>query len=284
MAAATVAGLTLTACGRQASWVRVWSASFAGPAGTGVSQRSWDDVTGKGIFGSGEIETTTDSPANVHVDGHGDLDLIALGQGTTWTSARLQTRRTFAAPPGGELKITAAIRQPDPAGGLGYWPAFWLLGPGTWPEHGEIDVLEDVNGLGQHSAALHCGNLTPRNQDGTFGPCHEETGLSSGLRPCPGCQQGYHIYSVIIDRRVPARQQIRWYLDGKEFFSVSETRVGAAAWRTAVDHGFRIILDLAIGGSYPGTICRCDAPTSSTTSGGVLSIRDLTVDTLTGGA
>jgi hypothetical protein len=71
------------------------------------------------------------------------------------------------------------------------------------------------------------------------GPCHEYTGLTSGLQPCPGCQTGYHDYSIIIDRRNPSKEQIRWYLDGKQFFSVSESTVGAAARTEASTTGSR---------------------------------------------
>ncbi len=154
---------------------------------------------------------------------------------------------------------------------------FWLLGRGSWPAHGEIDILEDVNGLSQHSGAFHCGNLTQYNPDGTFGPCHEHTGLSSGMRPCPGCQAGYQRYSVIVDRRSPRDEQIRWYLDGRQFFSVSERRVGAAAWNVAVNHGYSIILDLAIGGTFPDAMCRCTSPTAQTTSAGTMSVREVQV-------
>jgi beta-glucanase (GH16 family) len=270
-------GAALATRGGGAHWVRVWSGSFTGPAGSPVSQRSWAYQAGSGGFGNGEVETMTTSVGNVHLDGRGALDITATGRGTSWTSGRIRTRRIFRVPAGGGLMVTASIRQPGPAGAIGYWPAFWLLGPGSWPEHGEIDVLEDVNGLDAHAGALHCGNLAQANPDGTFGPCHEQNGLGSGLRPCPGCQRGYHRYSVIIDRRDVTRQQVRWYLDGHQFFSVSESRVGVAAWRAAFSHGFAIILDLAIGGSYPDAICRCRAPAASTTSGGTMSVRDVSV-------
>ena len=251
---------------------------FTGPAGRGVRPRFWRYNTGRGVFGTGEIETMTRSTRNVHLDGHGNLDITALGHGTSWTSGRIQTKSSaFAAPAGGALMIRASIKQPAPRHGLGYWPAFWMLGPGQWPATGEVDILEDVNALSKHSGTFHCGNLTHHNPDGTLGPCHEFTGLSSGLLPCKGCQTGYHTYSVIIDRTNRANEQIRWYLDGRQFHAVSESQVGRGAWTRAVDHGFSVIFDLAIGGSYPDGVCGCTTPGAHTSSGGTLSIRYVAV-------
>jgi beta-glucanase (GH16 family) len=263
-------------------WRAVWIASFAGPTGTGVSAGVWRYRVGKGAVGTREIETVTYSARNVYVNGHGALDIAGLGHGApdhggAWTSGRIQTRRLFEAPAGGEMLVTAQIQQPDPAHGVGYWPAFWMLGPGTWPGTGEIDILEDINALSSHSGTLHCGNLTHVNPDGSTGPCHESSGLGSGLLPCPGCQRGFHTYSMIIDRRQATRQQIRWYLDGHEFFSVSESRVGQAAWTAAIDHGLSIVLDLAVGGAYPDIACRCVSPTTQTSSGAAMTVRDLAV-------
>ena len=258
-------------------WTKVWSSHFNGPAGSSVNVARWSYRTGAGIFGNGEVESMTDSPRNVHLNGSGDLDITALRQGSTWTSGRIESRPLFTPPIRGELKVVASIRQPDPAGGLGYWPAFWLLGEGTWPGHGEIDILEDVNRLSDHSGAFHCGNLTQHNVDGTLGPCHEYTGLSSHLRPCGQCLTGFHVYTAVVDLRNPHDGRIDWYFDGHKFFTVLEVQVGAAVWHEAVNHGFRIILDLAIGGSYPDDNCKCSPPTSATSSGGTLSVRDVAV-------
>jgi beta-glucanase (GH16 family) len=255
------------------AWKTVWYENFSGRAGAGASAKNWTYDTGQGVFGNNEVEDMTDSPGNVHLDGAGNLDITALHQGGTWTSGRIQTTQQFGAPAGGELRVIASIEQPDPAAGLGYWPAFWMLGPGTWPQTGEIDILEDVNALSEHSGTLHCGNLTTADGDGTYGPCHEHTGLGSGLLPCAGCQTGYHTYSVIIDRRDPASEHIYWYLDGREFFSMNESQVSTQAWTQAIDHGFSIILDLALGGAYPDALCGCTTPTAQTTPGGTMSVR-----------
>ncbi len=98
---------------------------------------------------------------------------------------------------------------------------------------------------------------------------------------------------MIIDRSRRADEQIRWYLDGRLFFSVSEHRVGRWTWERAVDHGFSIIFDLAIGGSYPHGACGsyphgacgcyphgacgCAAPNARTSSRGTMSIRYVAV-------
>jgi len=220
----------------------------------------------------------TDSPSNVHLDGYGNLDITALGHGQSWTSGRIQTTSSdFGAPAGSEMAVTASIRQPDPAVGMGYWPAFWMLGPGDWPGTGEIDILEDVNALNEQSGTVHCSNLTQGNPDGTLGPCHEFTGISSGLLTCPGCQTGFHTYTVIVDRTDPAAEQIRWYIDGRQFFQVNEDQVDQATWTAAVHHGYSIIFDLAIGGGFPDGVCQCTAPSDQTTSGGTMTVRYVSV-------
>jgi beta-glucanase (GH16 family) len=269
------------------AWQQVWADDFNGPAGSGVNTNYWEYINGHGnsLFGTGEVETTTSSPQNIHLDGHGDLDIVARGHGAAgspgsqWTSARIKSIAQFEAPAGGEMMVTGSIEQPNPANGLGYWPGFWMLGPGQWPEDGEIDLMEDVDGLSNESASMHCGNLTQRNPNGTFGPCDEGTGITSGLQPCPGCQQGFHTYSVIVDRRNAAAQQIRWYLDGKEVFSANESQVGPAVWTQAVDHGFQILLDVAIGGTFPNARCQCVTPTNQTTSPGTMIVQYVRVYT-----
>ena len=221
--------------------------------------------TGPGSnFGTGEIETMTNSTSNVHLDGNGNLDVTALGSGSSWTSGRIQTTSAnVGAPAGGQLEVTASIQQPT--GGLGYWPAFWMLGPGQWPENGEIDIMEDVNSLSELSGTVHCG-IDPG------GPCNEPNGIGSGLRACSGCQSGYHTYTMILNRTNTSSESITFYLDGSSYFTVTEAQVGTATWQAAFDHNLSIILDLAMGGGYPNGVCNCTTPTSSTASGGTMSV------------
>jgi Ricin-type beta-trefoil lectin domain/Glycosyl hydrolases family 16 len=252
--------------GPPSGWSTVFSDDFNGAAGSGPSS-AWQYDTGPGSsFGTGEIETMTNSSSNVYLDGNGDLDITALNQGGSWTSGRIQTTSAnVGAPAGGELEVTASIQQPNPAGGLGYWPAFWMLGPGQWPENGEIDIMEDVNALSELSGTVHCGT-------DPGGPCNETNGIGSGLRSCSGCQTGYHTYSMILNRTNTSDESITFYLDGNQYFSVSESQIGTSTWQAAFDHNLSIIFDLAMGGGYPNGVCGCTTPASGTTSGATMSV------------
>ena len=261
--------------GPPAGFTTTWSDDFTGVAGTGLNTGTWKYDTGPGSsFGTGEIETMTNSTANVFQDGSGHLVLKALHSGTDpnsgWTSGRVETQAaTFGAPAGGVVEMQASIQQPNltTANGAGYWPAFWMLGStlrtGTpWPTSGEVDILEDINSRSSVFGTLHCG-VNPG------GPCNESTGIGSGERACSGCQTAFHTYAVQIDRSV-SPEQIRWYLDGANYFTVNATQVDATTWANAVDHPFFIIFDLAMGGGFPAAFG--GGPNAATVSGGQMNI------------
>jgi len=255
-------------------WTQVFADDFTGAAGTGLNTANWLYDLGTGYpggaanWGTGEIETMTNSTANVYQDGNGNLAIkpIRAANGS-WTSGRVETQRTdLAAPAGGKLRIEARIQQPNVSGAAaaGYWPAFWALGAaarGTgasgWPGIGEIDVLEDINGRSSEFATLHCGTSPG-------GPCNETTGLGSGERACSGCQTGFHTYAAELDRSV-SPEQLRFYLDGSNFFTVNANQVDATTWNNATHHGFFMILNVAIGGGFPDAFG--GGPTAQTQSG-----------------
>ncbi|MGW3310231.1 glycoside hydrolase family 16 protein [Streptomyces sp. NPDC001073] len=267
--------------GAPTGWTTVFSDDFNGSSGSALNRANWLYDLGTGYaggaanWGTGEIESATDSTNNVYQDGQGHLVIKAIRDGSGhWTSGRIETQRTdFAAPAGGQLEMSASILQPNPQSGLGYWPAFWAMGGAArpvgatnWPSIGEYDIMEDVNALSQHSTTFHCGVWA--------GECHDPDGITSNLQPCGGCQTGYHTYSAIIDRTNTSAEQLRFYLDGNPTFTVNENQVSVGTWQAAIDHGFMAIFDLAIAGSYPDKVCGCSsaAQAGSITSGAAMSV------------
>ncbi len=247
-------------------WTTVFGDNFAGAANSAPAAANWFYDIGTG-YGTGEKEQTTSSTSNVYLDGNGHMVLKAINNGGTWTSARIEsTRDDFQAPPGGKLEMTASIQQPNPANGLGYWPAFWALGSpmragGGWPQSGEIDMMESVNQPGNTASQT----------------LHDSAGSSGhALIACPNtastCQTGYHTYSVIVDRTNASAETLQFLMDGTVESTITEASVGTAAWQAAIDHGFFIIFDLAMGGNYPDGICNCTTPTAATTSGASMSV------------
>lgn len=242
-----------------AGWTRMLRDDFDGPTGGRPSAVNWVHDTGTCYpgcpapqWGTGEVETMTDSTDNVRLDGKGVLEIVPTRTDGRWSSGRIETRRSdFAPPAGGTLRIEASIALPDVTGAkaAGYWPAFWALGAPLrdgytgWPGIGELDVMESVNGRDSVFATLHCGILQG-------GPCQEPTGLTSGPHPCDGCRSGFHSYAVEVDL-APGAEEIRWYLDGRVHHRVAASRMDPETWKRAVDHGLFLILNVAIGGNLP---------------------------------
>jgi beta-glucanase (GH16 family) len=259
-----------------AGWSLVWSDDFTGAANALPSSGNWIIDTGTSYpggpanWGTGEIQTYTNSAANVSQDGAGNLRITpirnAAGQ---WTSSRIETVRTnFKPPAGGVLAIEGRIQMPDATGaaGAGYWPAFWALGSPyrgnyqNWPGVGEFDIMENVNGINSVWGVLHCG-VAPG------GPCNEFNGIGTS-RACPGstCQSAFHTYRFEWDASV-SPQQLRWYVDGQLFHTVSQSQVGSY-WDSMTGHaGYFLLLNVAMGGSFPNGVAGTTTPTSATASG-----------------
>ncbi|GAA2203930.1 glycoside hydrolase family 16 protein [Streptomyces bangladeshensis] len=241
-------------------WTQVFVDDFDGAAGSGVNTSRWQYATGTSYpggaanWGTGEVETMTSSTSNVSLDGNGNL-LITPRRDSAgrWTSGRIETNRTdFQPPAGGKLRVQSRIRLPDVTGAAakGYWPAFWMLGAPfrgnywNWPGVGELDIMENVQGLNTAWATMHCGT-------NPGGPCNETSGIGNSTS-CTGttCQAGFHTYTMEWDRST-SPEQIRFLLDGVVFHTVRADQVDATTWKNATDHGFFIILNVAMGGGFP---------------------------------
>ncbi|MFJ2715516.1 glycoside hydrolase family 16 protein [Streptomyces sp. NPDC087437] len=244
-----------------AGWTQVFLDEFDGPAGTGVNTSNWQYDTGTSYpggaanWGTGEVETMTSSTSNVALDGSGNLLITPRRDASgNWTSGRIETKRTdFQPPAGGKLRVQARIQMPNVTGAAakGYWPAFWMLGAPfrgnywNWPGVGELDIMENVQGLNTNWATIHCGT-------NPGGPCNETSGIGNSTS-CTGttCQAGFHTYAMEWDKST-SPEQIRFYLDGVNFHTVKANQVDATTWTNATNHGYFVILNVAMGGGFPG--------------------------------
>jgi beta-glucanase (GH16 family) len=261
----------------EGGWETVWRDDFDGAKGELPSSSEWLLDTGTSYpggapqWGTGEIQTYAADPANVQLDGDGHLQITATrDQAGTWRSARLETRRTdFQPEPGGRLKVEADIRVPD--GGPGYWAAFWMLGEPfrgdyqNWPGVGEIDIMEFKGGVpADVYGTFHCG-VAPG------GPCNENNGIGGhDTSPDGPLHQDFHTYAVEWDRST-SPEEIRWYVDGRQFHAVKASDVDQATWEKATDHGYFVLLNLAVGGAFGGP------PDDSTQPGRSMVVDHVTV-------
>ena len=152
-----------------------------------------------------------------------------------FTSARIKSRELFAQAYG---RFEARIKIPS---GRGLWPAFWMLGDNIklvgWPSCGEIDVMENI---GKEPATVH-GTL--------HGPGYSAAaGISSpyelhGGRNFAG---DFHLFAVEWEPNV-----IRFYVDNDLYATRTPADLPNGA-RWVYDHPFFIILNLAVGGNWPG--------------------------------
>ena len=221
--------------------ILVWSDEFDA---TRLDPENWFAETGDGSpygipgWGNGELQWYL--PSGAHTD-NGLLILTARRERHgefRYTSARINTRGRFAFRYG---RIEARIRLP---GGQGIWPAFWLMPSdgayGPWPASGEIDIVEARN-LGAGGGNRVVGSL----HFGAEFPDNTSTAVEYAV---PGTAAGaFHGYAVEW-----GPDEIRWYVDDVRYAVQDAWHTDSAAHPAPFDKPFYIILNVAVGGRFPG--------------------------------
>ena len=222
-------------------WKLVWSDEFNAADGTAPDPTKWNfDLGGEG-WGNKELESYTSRPVNVQQKG-GNLVITALKEDYTgkdgvahpYTSARIKTKGLFSQAYG---RLEARMQLPL---GKGIWPAFWMLGDdiGTagWPKAGEIDIMENIGEAGRVYSTLH-------------GPEYSGAKGISAKYDLPAGEvvnTGFHVYAVEW-----SPNKIRFYFDDKLIAERTPADLPAGA-KWVYDHPFFVILNMAVGGAWPG--------------------------------
>jgi len=214
------------------AWRLVWRDEFDG---TALDTTKWVRETGGTGWGNAELEYYTNRPENARVE-NGFLVIEARQEqfgNQAYTSARLKTQGLGAWRYG---RIEARIQIPR---GQGLWPAFWMLGDNIgqvgWPGCGEIDIMENI---GKEPGRVH-GTVHGPGYSGA-------NGISSTYSLSTGAfADDFHIFAV---EWQPGA--ITWYVDSTYYKTVTSSDV-PGTW--VYDHPFFIILNVAVGGYWPGS-------------------------------
>jgi len=228
-------------------WRLVWQDEFDGNT---IDAGKWGFEVNGGGGGNNELQYYTARPENASV-ANGVLSIKALKEHycssdgcREYTSARLRTLNK-----GDWLygRMEARIKLP---GGQGLWPAFWMLPSdsvyGGWAASGEIDILEAVNagasGGNTVYGTLHYGGSWPNN-----------TSSGKSFVPNSSILTNFHTYAVEWEPGV-----IRHYVDGTLYSTQTQWWSSGGAFPAPFDKRFHILLNVAVGGNWPG------APNAST--------------------
>ena len=213
-------------------WELVWQDEFDGDA---VDREKWtfDLGRGSGGWGNNELEWYTDRPQNIRLE-DGILIIEAHEEEFLrgdYTSGRMKTEGLYSWTYG---RFEARIQIPT---GQGIWPAFWLLGAegGTWPNNGEIDVMENI---GREPHTVY-GTVHGPGYSGGNGVGSPFTNVAAPF------SEDFHIYAVEWEP-----ETIRWYVDDQLTFAITPDDV-PGEW--VYNHPFFIIMNVAVGGNWPGS-------------------------------
>jgi beta-glucanase (GH16 family) len=213
-----------------ANFELAWTDDFNGPTGARPDPKKWvyDIGYGNRLWGNNEFQTYTKKPGNVRLDGAGHLVITARREHDgKYTSARIKTLGKFGQRYG---RFEARIQIPR---GPGLLPAFWGMGEkGSWPDNGEIDIMENVG----ESPRTVFSNI--------HGPGYDGSGqhtLSTDL------SKAFHVYGI---EWTP--HGIEWFLDGAAFKKVTPKDLPPGKRWVFDDQALYLLLDVAVGGDWPG--------------------------------
>ena len=223
--------------GGNSPWRLTWSDEFNGASGAAIDGTKWGFDTGAGGWGNNELENYTNRTTNVRQNGQGSLEIVARAEsfnGSSFTSGRINTSGKFTQRYG---RFEARIKLPA---GNGLWPAFWTLGDNIgsvgWPTCGELDIMEVVRDFTVNHGSAHGPGYSGGN------PLTATTQLASG-----SFASDFHVFAIEW-----APNEVRWFVDNTMY----ERRTPAdlpAGTTWVYDHPFFILLNLAVGGNFPGS-------------------------------
>ncbi|ATY58949.1 Carbohydrate binding family 6 [Cordyceps militaris] len=243
-------------------------------SGTTLDLSKWTYDTGTQYpggpakWGTGEVQTYTSSPDNIHITPDQTLRIVPLPDGHGgWTSARIEMLAGWdvGAAVGQKIRIEARIRLgPAPRGDqMGIWPAFWTLGSAyrghyqNWPSVGEVDILETAHGVSRLWQTLHCGPTAKG------GPCNEPGGRSKQAD-----EHGFKNWNVFaweMDRRRP-EERMTWFVNDQPRFVLKQSDMGKY-WGSVANTKMFLLLNVAVGGAFPDGIAGFRTPTNETIGG-----------------
>ncbi|KAH8887835.1 concanavalin A-like lectin/glucanase [Thozetella sp. PMI_491] len=238
----------------------LWSDTFGGDAGSPPDGSLW--TIAQSVHTNNELEVYTTSNNNLQISGGNTIQFIPRKSPSgQWTSARIETKASFTPQQGKIMMVESSLRFGDNGQGnkQGIWPAFWMLGDsihhGTpWPQCGELDIMETVNGVATGYGTAHCGTASG-------GVCNEPYGKGAAVG-VP--DNGFHTWTIKIDRTNGdwRNEIITWLMDGQVYHTLTGNDVGdEGVWGTLAHSPLFILLNLAVGGDWPGS------PNSATLDG-----------------
>lgn len=212
-------------------WTLIWQDEFKDDV---IDPSKWTMEIGGHGWGNNERQFYTDRPENVRLE-DGQLIIEAKDEffvRRPYTSGRIKTQDHFSFTYG---RVEARMKLPF---GQGIWPAFWMLGADIdqvgWPRSGEIDIMEHIGRQPRH---IH-GTVHGPGYSGGGGVGHFTTFPPNSL------YEEFHIYAIEWEPDV-----IRWYVDDDLFFTLTPQQV-PGEW--VFDKPFFILINLAVGGNWPG--------------------------------